>query len=36
LKSAAFPLVMSFSDDQKRELRILAHVNGLEKLASQF
>jgi hypothetical protein len=36
LKSAAFPLLMSFSDDQKRELRILAHVNGLEKLASQF
>jgi hypothetical protein len=36
LKSAAFPLIMSFSDEQKRELRILAHVAGLEKLASQF
>ncbi|HEX2653070.1 MAG TPA: Spy/CpxP family protein refolding chaperone [Xanthobacteraceae bacterium] len=36
LKSAAVPLVMSFSDDQKRELRSLAHIVGLEKLASQF
>lgn len=36
LKSAAFPLIMSFSDEQKRELRILAHVAGLEKLAAQF
>jgi len=36
LKSAAFPLIMSFSDEQKRELRILAHVAGLEKLATQF
>src|SRR5215470_8862357 len=32
LTSAAFPLVMSFSDDQKRELHVLAHVAGLEKL----
>src|SRR5207253_5614650 len=30
LKSAAFPLVMSFSDDQKRELCSLAHLLGLE------
>ncbi len=36
LKSAAFPLIMSFSDDQKRELRVIAHVSGLEKLAAQF
>jgi hypothetical protein len=36
LKSAAFPLVMSFSDEQKHELRILAHVAGLERLAAQF
>lgn len=36
LKSAAFPLIMSFSDEQKRELRILAQVAGLEKLAPQF
>jgi hypothetical protein len=36
LKSAAFPLIMSFSDDQKRELRVIAHVAGLEKLAAQF
>jgi hypothetical protein len=36
LKSAAFPLIMSFSDEQKSELRVIAHVAGLEKLASQF
>jgi hypothetical protein len=36
LKSAAFPLVMSFSDDQKRELRSLANVMGLESVASRF
>jgi hypothetical protein len=36
LKSAAFPLIMSFSDEQKRELRVIAHVAGLEKLAAQF
>jgi hypothetical protein len=36
LKSAAFPLVMSFSDDQKRELRSLAHLLGLESVASRF
>src|SRR5712691_2101094 len=36
LKSAAFPLIMSFSDDQRRELVFLAHVAGLEKLVPQF
>jgi hypothetical protein len=36
LKSAAFPLIMSFSDEQKQELRVIAHVAGLEKLAAQF
>lgn len=32
LKSAGFPLVMSFSDDQRRELRSLAHLLGLESV----
>lgn len=36
LTSAAYPLVMSFSDDQKRELHALAHVAGLEQLAPKF
>jgi hypothetical protein len=36
LKSAAFPLIMSFNEEQKSEVRALAHVMGLEKLASQF
>jgi hypothetical protein len=36
LSSAAFPLVMSFNDDQKRELRNLAHVAGLEGLVPKF
>jgi hypothetical protein len=36
LTSAAFPLVMSFSDDQKRELHVLAHVAGLEQLVPKF
>jgi hypothetical protein len=34
LKSAGFPLVMSFSDDQKRELKSLAHLLGLEDVMS--
>jgi hypothetical protein len=34
LKSAGFPLVMSFNDDQRRELRSLAHLLGLEKVMS--
>jgi len=36
LKSAAIPLIMSFNDEQKDEVRNLAHVMGLDQLASQF
>jgi hypothetical protein len=36
LKTAGFPLVMSFSDDQRRELRSLAHLLGLESVISGF
>jgi hypothetical protein len=36
LKSAAIPLIMSFNDEQKNEVRSLAHVMGLDKLASEF
>ena len=36
LKSAAFPLILSFSDEQKNEVRNLAHVMGLDRLASEF
>jgi hypothetical protein len=36
LKSAAFPLIMSFNSEQKSEVRTLAHVMGLDQLASQF
>jgi hypothetical protein len=36
LKSAAIPLLMSFSDEQKDEVRNLAHVMGLDQLASEF
>ena len=32
LKSAGFPLVMSFSDDQRRELKSLAHLLGLDSV----
>jgi hypothetical protein len=32
LKSAGFPLVMSFSDDQRRELKSLAHLLGLDNV----
>jgi hypothetical protein len=32
LKSAGYPLVMSFSDDQRRELKSLAHLLGLESV----
>jgi hypothetical protein len=32
LKSAGYPLVMSFSDDQRRELRSLVHLLGLENV----
>jgi len=36
LKSAAIPLIMSFSAEQKDEVRGLAHVMGLDQLATQF
>jgi hypothetical protein len=36
LKSAGFPLVMSFSDDQRRELKSLAHLLGLDNVMSGF
>ncbi len=36
LKSAAFPLIMSMNDDQKQQVRILAHVMGLERVAASF
>jgi hypothetical protein len=36
LKYAAIPLLMSFSSEQKDEVRNLAHVMGLDQLASQF
>jgi hypothetical protein len=36
LKSAAFPLIMSMREDQKREVRQLAHTMGLSQVASMF
>ena len=36
LNSAAYPLLMSFSDDQKHEMNALAHVNGLDELVPKF
>jgi hypothetical protein len=36
LQSAAVPLIMSFSPEQKEEVRNLAHVMGLDQLAAQF
>lgn len=36
LKAAAVPLIMSFNDEQRSEVRSLAHVMGLDQLASQF
>jgi hypothetical protein len=36
LKSAAMPLVMSFSDDQMRELQSISRVAGLDKLVPNF
>jgi hypothetical protein len=36
LKSAATPLILSFNEEQKEEVRNLAHVMGLDQLASQF
>ena len=36
LKSAAFPLIMSMNDDQKQQLRNIAHVMVLERVAASF
>jgi hypothetical protein len=36
LKSAAMPLLFQLREDQKREVRMLARVIGLEKVASQI
>jgi hypothetical protein len=36
LKSAALPLIMRLNDQQKREVKMLAYVMGLESVASQF
>lgn len=36
LKSAAIPLIMSFNDEQKDQVRNLVHSMGLDQLASQF
>lgn len=36
LKSAAIPLVLSFNEEQRSEVRNLVHVMGLDRLASQF
>lgn len=36
LKSAAIPLIMSFTERQRDEVRNLAHVMGLDQLASEF
>ena len=36
LKSAAIPLIMSFNDEQKSEVRSLVRGMGLDNLASKF
>lgn len=36
LKSAGFPLIMSFNDDQRQELKSLAHLLGLENVIANF
>jgi hypothetical protein len=36
LKSAAFPLLMTLSEDQKQEVRSMVRLMGLENLAAQF
>ena len=36
LRTAAVPLIMSFNEEQKEEVRNLAHVMGLDQLATQF
>jgi hypothetical protein len=35
-KTAAFPLVMSFNEEQKSEVRMMAHLIGLDNLATSF
>jgi hypothetical protein len=36
LKSAAMPLLFQLREDQKREVRMLARLIGLEKVAEQI
>jgi hypothetical protein len=36
LQSTTVPLIMSFNDEQKRELRMLAHLAGMQDLFSKF
>lgn len=36
LKYAALPLIMRLDDDQRREVKAMAHVMGLESVTSQF
>lgn len=36
LKSAAMPLLFQLREDQKSEVRTLAHLIGLEKVAAQI
>jgi hypothetical protein len=36
LKSVALPLIMSLSEDQKHEVKSLAHVMGLDGAAASF
>jgi hypothetical protein len=36
LKSVALPLIMHLSEDQKREVKSLAHVMGLDGVAAAF
>ncbi len=36
LKSAAFPLIMSLREEQKQEVRQLAHTMGLKQVATMF
>jgi hypothetical protein len=36
LKSAALPLIMRLSDEQKREVKSMAYIMGLESAASLF
>ena len=36
LKSAALPLIMRLNDEQKREVKSMAYIMGLESVASSF